>query len=353
MDRTLRPPRRLSSRGARVALLGIAVAMALPAGCGGSVSEQSTPSAGVMPSTAVPTARTTSGACSLPPGHSELEINGAAPTRVVDVVAPGAEEVDGRTVPLIVDLHGYSESSDGHGAIDGFAARAPVGGFIVATPDALGSPSLWNATNVPGLPDDVAFIGFLLERLVDTGCVDRSRVAVVGGSNGAFMASMVGCRLANLVTTIAPVAGAILPRNCAPSSPVSVLAIHGDADQLVPLSGGLGPEADDLPPSRDALAVFSQLPVMPVPQALDGWAQVSGCAESPVRSGSQGPVERIEWSGCNAGAHVRLDVVHGAGHVWPGSAALRTIGVDERSAAMVEDATEEIIRFVFEHPRAG
>ncbi len=55
-------------------------------------------------------------------------------------------------------------------------------------------------------------------------------------SNGAFFASLVGCRLADRIAAIAPVAGAMPLPACAPARPVAVLLTFGRADDIVPPS---------------------------------------------------------------------------------------------------------------------
>lgn len=255
--------------------------------------------------------------------------------------------------PLVVDLHGYTESAEGHDALDALATRGAAAGMVVATPQALGSLTLWNATEVQGLPDDVAFISALLDRLLATACIDTTRVAVVGGSNGAFMASTVGCRLADRVSVIAAVAGLLLPEGCAPTQTVSVLAVHGLDDDLVPLSGGLGPRRSELKLDSSSRAVFARLPVVTVPRAAAGWAWLAGCQGQPERATPARLVERTFWDKCRGSAEVRLDVVEGGGHAWFGSEAFRSWGARDGDPALAEDTTGEILRFVEAHPRTS
>lgn len=255
--------------------------------------------------------------------------------------------------PLVIDLHGYTESAEGHSALDALATRGAAAGMVVATPQALGRLTLWNATEVGGLPDDVAFIASLVDRLLATMCIDTTRVAVVGGSNGAFMASTVGCRLAGSVTSIAAVAGLLLPDDCAPAAPVSVLAFHGLDDHLVPVDGGLGPERSKLVLDSASRAVFDRLPVVTVPDAAAGWAWLAGCQGTPARSSPLPLVRRTSWDRCAGEAEVRLDLVEGGRHSWFGSEALREWGARDGDPAMAEDATGEMLAFVRAHPRAA
>jgi len=271
--------------------------------------------------------------------------------RALVALPPGASADPPTPAPLVVDLHGYTGTAEGQTSVDELGARGSAAGMVVVTPQALGELTLWNATEVSGLADDVGFISTLIERMLRTACIDTTRVAVVGGSNGAFMASTVGCRLADRVTAIAAVAGLLLPDGCHPSAPVSVLAMHGSEDHLVSIDGGLGPDRVNLELNAASRAVFGRLPVVAVPTAAAGWAWLAGCTGEP-RHGTPAPlVERTSWDRCHEGAEVRLDVVEHAGHAWLGSNALRMLGASDGSPELAEDATGEILEFVEAHPR--
>jgi polyhydroxybutyrate depolymerase len=78
--------------------------------------------------------------------------------------------------------------------------------------------------------DDVAFIRALIDRVTRQYAIDPHRVYAAGMSNGAMMTELLGCRLANGVAAIAPVAGPMpepLEAGCRPARPVPVLEIHG------------------------------------------------------------------------------------------------------------------------------
>ncbi|MGC5075386.1 hypothetical protein, partial [Escherichia coli] len=64
-------------------------------------------------------------------------------------------------------------------------------GFVLVTPNALGTVPGWNAEffNFNALKvDDVAFMDKLIDKVEGEVGVDTSRVFVAGHSNGAFMA---------------------------------------------------------------------------------------------------------------------------------------------------------------------
>ncbi len=100
---------------------------------------------------------------------------------------------------------------------------------------------------VPGSArDDVQSIKDVIDQVVKNYCVDPRRVFVTGFSGGARMSSALGCRLADRITAVAPVAGVRAGRaaapgfsepdasDCRPARALSVLAIHGTSDASNP-----------------------------------------------------------------------------------------------------------------------
>jgi polyhydroxybutyrate depolymerase len=103
----------------------------------------------------------------------------------------------------------------------------------------------WNATDAccnfyRSTVDDVGYIRSLIADIREDYNVDRRRVYLVGHSNGAFMAHRLACEAAAEIAGIASLAGATFedPSDCQPSEPVSILGIHGDADDTVLCAGG-------------------------------------------------------------------------------------------------------------------
>ena len=103
--------------------------------------------------------------------------------------------------------------------------------------DAFGSGPSWGLH--PGA-DDVAFIAATIDRLESTAGIDPDRVYVTGLSRGAMMSYRLGCELSARVAAIAPVSGNMATADgsayvaCSLARPVSVFAIHGTADGMIP-----------------------------------------------------------------------------------------------------------------------
>lgn len=86
------------------------------------------------------------------------------------------------------------------------------------------------------LIDDVAYISSLIEEAAATYSIDVSRVGLIGHSSGGFMSFTMACEAPHLVTSIVNLAGGtrLEAASCQEGSAVSVLTIHGTADDTVP-----------------------------------------------------------------------------------------------------------------------
>ena len=65
------------------------------------------------------------------------------------------------------------------------------------------------------------------------------------------MSYRLACELSDRIVGIGVVAGTLGIDDCAPTQPVSVMHIHGTADQNLPIDGGVGPKSVagvDFPP---------------------------------------------------------------------------------------------------------
>lgn len=207
-------------------------------------------------------------------------------------------------VPLLLALHGGNQYGDAMEQMTGFDSLAEADGFIVAYPN--GHGQTWNAGSCCGYPNvstdnEIDFIGALITRLSANGRIDAKRVYVTGFSAGAAMAYTIACRLAPRVAAIAVVAGTMDLNACHPQQPVSVLEIHGTADEELQFTGGtVGVTGAVSPPTMDVVAK---------------WAALDACPGSPVPQAT-GTVLVTTWTGCSGGTTVELQAVLGADHNW-------------------------------------
>lgn len=203
------------------------------------------------------------------------------------IYVPNSYELN-TPMPLLVDFHGFYDTSRNEAEEDGVAMAAEKEGFIVAYPNGLADnprdpEDWWNQWNgggtngtvagqygkrmcmhdhskypcyrscaqagvcnsgsnrqdcgCSGCADDLGFVAALLRHLSANFCIDETRVHGTGMSNGAiflyYLATTeeVGPKLASIV----PVEGSFLLGFLdAPKVPMPVLDIHGTKDDTVP-----------------------------------------------------------------------------------------------------------------------
>jgi polyhydroxybutyrate depolymerase len=224
-------------------------------------------------------------------------------------------------MPLILDLHGYSETAAIHVSISGLGAYGDSHGFITLTPETDAGVPHWS-TDLKG--SDVAFIGGLLDTAEQTLCIDQARVFVTGYSNGAFMTSAVACKYSDRIAAAAPVAGIQEIPGCTFSRPVPVVAFHGTADPFVPYDGSIGKSALNLPAADGSGKTLGQEGLKSakggpsIPEATTAWAKRNGCGATSASRPVASDVTLISYP-CPANATVELYRVTGGGHAWPGS----------------------------------
>jgi polyhydroxybutyrate depolymerase len=269
----------------------------------------------------------------LHPGLNRISVVSGGKPRSFEVALPDSAEQG--SVPLVIGLHGSGGSGAGleertglraAGIAKGFAVMLPDGGIRTQRPDG-SSGYFWN---IPGVPlvdgravpdtalDDIRFIADAIDHLTKQGCVDGRKVYVTGMSGGGRMASMLGCRLADRIAAIAPVAGLRAGRaaapdfdepetnDCRPARPLSVLSFHGTDDEVNPFPGGLGVRWG-----------YS------VERAAVRWASLDGCSATPAIEKVSANLSRIRYGACKAGKEVVLYRINasreqGGGHIWPG-----------------------------------
>jgi polyhydroxybutyrate depolymerase len=193
--------------------------------------------------------------------------------------------------PVLFNFHGQGRTAEHQDEYSELPALSDREGFILVTPQ--GFFGEWNIRGYFGdeTVDDVGAVEQMLDALQDEFCIDASRVFATGLSNGAEMASQMGCLLGERFAGIAPVAGIIF-EDCEDGPPVAVVTFHGTDDFNIPYE----------------LA----------PPAVAAWALHNGCGETPDEERVAENVLRETYPGCT-GAPVVFYTLEGAGHTWPGA----------------------------------
>jgi polyhydroxybutyrate depolymerase len=129
---------------------------------------------------------------------------------------------------------------------------------------------------------------------------------------------------------------------CAPARHVSVVAMHGTDDTIIPAAGGASIEANGGY-------------ILSVADAARAWARVDACAPQPdvtyepdiADDGTR--VRREMYPGCADGAAVVFYIIEGGGHAWPGGPGFTERTAIQRSTRDI-DATTVLWRFFQAHP---
>jgi polyhydroxybutyrate depolymerase len=263
-------------------------------------------------------------------------------------------------VPVVVDLHGYSEGAEVHALVSGLGPNGDEQGFVTLTPHGRGEGPvpLWDTTQ--GGPDQV-FLEGMLDEAEASLCVDTGRVFVTGLSNGAMMTSTLACELSSRFAAAAPVAGVTEVADCDADRPVPVVAFHGTDDGFLSYDGGFGPQVASLP-SPDGQGTLGDLadrpgePVEPtgpsVPEVVAEWAERNGCDDAaPDREAVADDVTVLSFA-CPVGAEAALYRVEGGGHTWPGSELLANVENVVGHTAISISANEVMWEFFEDHPLA-
>lgn len=220
-----------------------------------------------------------------------------------------------RSYLLLIGLHAYGSNAWQYDQYLRLSALGNSDDLALLLPQGLKNADgsrFWNATPWCCAPqnggvDDAAYIASLLEDAAEI--VRIEQVAAVGYANGGFLAHRLACDGLDGLTAVVSLAGSSFAdaERCADAAPVSVLQIHGDADDQVLYGGELG--SGGYP---GALAVAHR------------WARRAGCdAESPADAppldldrnidGAETAVQR--WTdGCADGIIVELWTIQGGGH---------------------------------------
>jgi polyhydroxybutyrate depolymerase len=235
-------------------------------------------------------------------------------------------------VPLVIALHAFGGTAQSMSDLTGITDAAGKRGWIVALPEATGSPQSWNAEGFTAGTDDSGFLRDLIAELSSSLCIDTGRIFATGYSNGGAMALRAACDLAGTFGAVAPVA-APYP-TC--QADVPIIAFHGSQDATVPYEGGIGPDGTNY---------------APVHKSVSSWARAIGCDGLPVISRAAADVEISTYARCPLGdSEALLYSVLNGGHTWPGAAVDYPVA-DAGVTSHAISATELMLDFFEAHPR--
>lgn len=227
---------------------------------------------------------------------------------------PGNPPAEG--FPVIVALHGFTQTAQVMMMGSGLNALANEEGFLVVYPQ--GVNNAWNTqTGLPGgsAADDTGFIGRLLDTLPTLYPTDTTRTYACGFSNGGYMTYELACRLGSRFAAVGSVAGTMTINSfdaCQPSVPIPLMHIHGTADFVVNINGGFGSKS-----AGEVLAFWQDhngLPTQAFTQMLPDLVQEGSTVELNI------------WGPGPDSVEIRFLRIIGGGHTWPGYTGAFGIG---------------------------
>lgn len=211
-----------------------------------------------------------------------------------------------RSVPLVVDLHGFTSTADGQRAVSGyFALHAdPIDGFAVVYPQGVGNS--WNAGEAccgQAAAEKIDDVGFLVEMvhriLAEWPKIDPGRVYATGLSNGSAMVQRLGVEASETFVAGAGYAMRLITPPPDRRRPFAYVDFAGYQDTVVRYAGGGVPSVGDNTAS---------------------WVRLQGCKPaariepmSPPGTAEQ-PNQCVFYEGCQGGVVVGSCSLSG-GHI--------------------------------------
>ena len=271
----------------------------------------------------------------------------ASGTRAFKLFEPSGHEDE--SLPLVVMLHGCTQSPDDFAAGTRMNELAQTQGFYVLYPEQAARSNVhrcWNwfvpADQKRGAGEP-ALIAGMTRHVMQTHAVDADRVYVAGLSAGGAMAAILAREYPDLFAAagvhsglragaahdVASAFGAMKagPSSAGPAHPSApMIVFHGSADSTVAPANGDAVVAAALATTPGAVA-----------------------AEERGRAGPGRPWLRTQWHAVEAGDGVSSAehwVVEGSPHAWSGGSSAGSF-TDPNGP----DASAEMLRFFLEHPR--
>lgn len=241
---------------------------------------------------------------------------------------------------LVITIHGFAEWPAHVMHISGWNRMSEKAGFLVAYPSGTGFPKHWRVMSKPGSSEgaqlEVDFITDLISHLEQTFNIDRARIFANGFSNGGGMTHVLAEEVPEKIAAIGIIAGALVYpfQNHPTHRRVPLIAFHGSADPIVPITGG---------PSR-----YFAIPFPDIPEWMGKWAAQNGCNPTPAQIFRSAHVTGIQYEDPSHRKDVIFYTVDDGGHAWPGGLSIQKFLVGKTTAEI--NATELMWQFFEQHP---
>lgn len=317
-------------------------------------------------------------------GKTTIDVDGKA--RDVWLHLPANYDAS-KPVPLMLVFNGVGPGGSGMEDFTSMSKKADEQGFAVAYLDGSGFGHSYHTQEwrpSENGDNDVKYTSQVIDTLENDLSIDRTRVGLVGFSQGGAFAHLAASQLSGKVSSVAEVEGWMSGQESRTSSPVSELSIHGMDDRIIPFGGttqllkdtalkvlgyaAIGPLTDviagvsnklhgdsplSLTPVELAAVAFQELHnvyIEPQTYTTDQYKkddQITGNAEVQT----QGNVTRTVYRNDKTGAEVEQIALKHGEHAWNGSTFhkgdIPLIGEPSNDI----NTTDEIANFFMNHPK--
>ena len=216
-------------------------------------------------------------------------------------------------VPLLIFLHGYGGNGSEYDSFLGLTKNVDKLGYALLLPNGTRNSEgnrFWNATPAccdfenSGI-DDAGYLADLIDEAISKAPIDPKEVFIYGHSNGGFMSYRMACDYPEKISGLVSISGVFYkePDNCKNPSPLKVLQVHGNKDNVIPYAG------------NEAFAS--------VQASVEFWTKFNQCQSRVDEIDGLDVVSNIDgkdtdvsiWTQCRANSKVGLWSIKEAGHL--------------------------------------
>jgi len=216
-------------------------------------------------------------------------------------------------MPLVVSLHGGSETLQWYRNYTLMDEYADTSGFIIVFP--AGINTMWNNGSNNSMIDntvnDIGFISALIDTMKIHFNIAMDSIYCCGFSQGCMMTYRLACELGHRFAAVAGVGGCMcetaINENWDPIRPIPFMHFHGTEDTYVWYNGG--------PTTSNHLSIL---------ETLNFWIQNNNCSLisdtvslPDIDPSDSTTVQKISFTNCSDSASIIHYKILRGGHTWP------------------------------------
>ena len=252
---------------------------------------------------------------------------GTTDTRTYQLYLPPNYTPD-KKYPLIVGIHGYSETGIRFANNSQWPLKQETEDFILVCPNGINNS--WNLIVPVELTnyytDDISFINALIDSTCINYSIDPLRIYVTGHSRGGFFAYRLAYELSDKIAAIAPTAAKLTFYNFELENPVPLIHFHSLNDSIV---------------YYRAFYHLGYYYFASIDSMMQIWAAKNNCNQTPEIIYDNNGITGRKWEAKTGNGDVELYVTPNAGHSY---LTPQRIGIS---------SVDIIWEFFMEHPKQG